>query len=171
MNNENENINKLIIYFEQNHLMVKHKDYPVIQCENSLSTDWWNYISVYRDTQSYRLYLNDTECGKLDIESEYNDYQLFKTVFIGGIPQNLSNDLLQNASNDRQRLIGCIGDVNIDGSLINFNNVVKLKNTEQNCQINGFTSNNNNNNNNNNNKGSVTYPVFDYNATEPTISR
>ncbi|CAF1272511.1 unnamed protein product [Adineta steineri] len=161
MNNENDNIDKLIIYFEFNHLMIKHKDLPIIQCENSLSTNWWNYISIYRDTQSYRLYLNDTECGKLDIESEYNDYQLFKTVFIGGVPQNVSEDT--------QRFFGCIGDVNIDGSLVNFNNVVKLKNTEQNCPTNTFTSNNNNNNKYNN-KGSVVYPPFEYNATKPTSS-
>jgi len=162
MNNENENMNKLIIYFEQNHLMIKHKDLPVIQCEIKLSIDWWNYISIYRDTQSYRLYLNDTECGKLDIESEYNDYQLFKTIFIGGVPQILSTDI--------QRLIGCIGDVNIDGSLINFNNVVKLKNAEQNCQTNGISGsgNNNNNNNNNNNEGPIVYPSFNYNATQST---
>jgi hypothetical protein len=161
MNNENEIMNKLIIYFEKNHLMIKHKDLPVIQCETSLSTDWWNYISIYRDTQSYRLYLNDTECGKLDIESEYNDYQLFKTIFIGGVPQTLSTDI--------QRLIGCIGDVNIDGSLINFNNVVKLKNAEQNCQSNGIGGGGNNNNNNNNNNGRpVIYPSFDYNATQPS---
>lgn len=159
MNNENENMNKLIIYFEQNYLKIKHKDLPVIQCETSLSTDWWNYISIYRDTQSYRLYLNDTECGKLDIESEYNNYQLFKTIFIGGVPENLSTDI--------KRLIGCIGDVNIDGSLINFNNVVKLKNAEQNCQTNGI-SGNNNGNNNNNNGGTIIYPLFDYNATQPS---
>ncbi|CAF2984486.1 unnamed protein product [Rotaria sp. Silwood2] len=152
MNNENEYMNKLIIYFEQNHLMIKHKDLPIIRCENTLSTDWWNYISIYRDPQSYRLYLNDTECGKLDIESEYNNYQLFKAIFIGGVPQIISNDM--------QRLIGCIGDVNIDGSLINFNNVVKLKNAERNCQSNG-------NLNNNYNKGPVVYPSFDYNASQP----
>jgi hypothetical protein len=159
MNNENENMNKLTIYFEQNHLMIKHKDLPVIQCERSLSTDWWNYISIYRDTQSYRLYLNDTECGRLDIESEYNDYQLFKTIFIGGVPQTLSTDI--------QRLIGCIGDVNIDGSLINFNNVIKLKNAEQNCQTN-VIGGNNNNNNGNNGGGPTVYPPFDYNATQPS---
>jgi len=139
--------------------MIKHKDLPVIQCERSLSTDWWNYISIYRDTQSYRLYLNDTECGRLDIESEYNDYQLFKTIFIGGVPQTLSTDI--------QRLIGCIGDVNIDGSLINFNNVIKLKNAEQNCQTN-VIGGNNNNNNGNNGGGPTVYPPFDYNATQPS---
>ncbi|CAF0941718.1 unnamed protein product [Rotaria sordida] len=153
MNNENEYMNKLIIYFEQNYLMIKHKDLPIIRCENILSTNWWNYISIYRDTQSYRLYLNDTECGKLDIESEYNNYQLFKTIFIGGVPQTISNDM--------QRLIGCIGDVNIDGSLINFNNVIKLKNAERNCQSNGIL-------NNNYNKGPVVYPPFDYNASQQT---
>ena len=153
MDNENEFMNKLIVYFEQNYLKVKHKDLPVIQCETSLSTDWWNYISIYRDTQSYRLYLNDTECGKLDIESEYNNYQLFKTIFIGGVPQNVSTDI--------RRLVGCIGDVNIDGNLVNFNNVVELKNAEQNCQANGI-------NGNNNNGGPIVYPSFDYNATQPT---
>ena len=63
-------------------------------------------------------------------------------------------------------MIGCIGDVNIDGSLINFNNVAKLKNAEQNCQTNGFSSNNNNNNL----KGPIVYPPFIYNATEPVSS-
>jgi len=157
MNNENdnENINKLMIYFEQNHLMIQHKDLPVLRCERSLSTDSWNYISLYRDTQSYRLYLNDTECGKLDIENVYDDYQLYKTIFIGGVPQTLSTDTT--------RLIGCIGDVNIDGTLVNFNDVIKLKNAEQNCQSNGL------NNLNNFNDFSVTYPTFEYNITQPTV--
>ncbi|CAF3895720.1 unnamed protein product [Rotaria magnacalcarata] len=155
MNNENEYMNKLIIYFEQNHLMIKHKDLPIIRCENLLSNVWWNYISIYRDPQAYHLYLNDTECGKLDIESEYNNYQLFKTIFIGGVPQTLVTDM--------QRLIGCIGDVNIDGSLINFNNVVKLKNAERNCQTNGIL-------NNNYNRGPIVYPKFDYNSTQPAFT-
>ena len=155
MNNENDNINKLIVYFEQNHLMIKHKDLPVVQCEINLSTDWWNYISIYRDTQSYRLYLNDTECGKLDIESVFNDLQLYETIFIGGVPQTVFTDV--------PRLIGCIGDVNIDGTLINFNDVIELKNAEQNCQTNGYSSSNNLNG------LAMSYPTFNYSTTQPAI--
>ena len=155
MQNDNQKANQLLIYFDQHRLTVKDQELPVITCEGNLSSNWWNYISIYRDTQSYRLFLNDTECGKLEVESEYNNYQLYKTIFIGGVPQTIPEI--------RPRLIGCIGDVNIDGSLINFNNVIKLKNADQNCQTNGISSLNNNNN-----REALPYPSFIYNATQPS---
>jgi len=46
---------------------------------------------------------------------------------------------------------------------VNFNDVIKLKNAEQNCQSNGL------NNLNNFNDFSVTYPTFEYNITQPTV--
>ena len=155
MQNNDDNVTQLSIYYDQHRLTVKDKNLPTIVCDATLSSNSWNYVSIYRDTQSYRLYLNDTECGKLDSESEYNNYQLYKTIFIGGVPQTLSKI--------RPRLIGCIGDVNIDGSLINFNNVIKLKNAEQNCQTNGISSSNNDNN-----RETLPYPLFIYNATQPS---
>lgn len=151
---ENLNDDALVVFYDQNHLMLKDKNVDGLSCETPLSSHWWNYVSVYRDARSYRLYINDSECAHVDLEVESNQQQLYKTVFVGGIPQTLGET--------RPRLIGCIGDVNIDGSLVNFNNVIKLKNAEQNCQTNGISSTANTNQ-----RDTLVYPAFVYNATAP----
>ena len=155
---DDENRQTLIVSFEQHQLLVKHKDLPVIGCDRNLSTIWWNYISIYRDAKSYRLYLNDTECGEANIESGSEDFHVHKSIYIGGVPLSVAENM--------PRLVGCIGDVNIDGSLINFINVLKMENAEPNCQSDGLSAASSISTNTN--QGSLAHPVFVYNATQPT---
>ena len=157
MDHENENMNKLIVSIEKNRLLMKHKDLPELLCERSLSNNSWNYISIYRDAQSYRLYLNDTECGKLDIESGSDNYQIYKSIYIGGVPASVAENM--------SRLVGCIGDVNIDGSLIDFSDVLSKKNAEPKCQSDGLSAASSSTTAR---RDSLVYPIFEYHSTQPT---
>ncbi|CAF1033067.1 unnamed protein product [Didymodactylos carnosus] len=160
----------LSLTIENGHIIVRHLLLPTIslvqvKCTTPLAKSGWNYISLHRNQQQYTLFLNDVECGSYEQQLGNDRYQFhqYNSVFIGGLPVISSPSEITLTNKNLQKLIGCIGDVNIDGTLINFNNIEKLKNADQNCQLYSTLTPTTSND-----EKSLIPPEFSYNATQPS---